>query len=122
MPHRLFAIVLTLLSLLAATGAAPAHTLGMAATGQEMATMPHASGAVSACEAMQDCRDAQGCNADSGLCFLVCAGLKTWLVQEPVAQAPILLAASWMPSKVPGLDGIDPERTDRPPDEGLSEV
>jgi hypothetical protein len=122
MPHRLLAIVLTVLSLFAATAAAPVHASSMAAMGQEMETMPHSSVALSACEAMQDCRDAQGCNADTGLCFLICAGLKIWLVHEPVAQATILHGGIWVLSEAPGLKGIGPGRTDRPPDDGLSEV
>lgn len=109
---RVLMIIVTAVSLAAASFAVQAHEKSMSGMTEHGALTQHME-QVSA--SMADCGEGKSCKADSGLCAFVCAGLSAWL---PLERASIKQSSSQQKYLLPPdtvLQATAPGRNDRPP-------
>lgn len=114
--HRQFLNLLVFLAFVTASVAAPACLQNMMATVHHTDSMTHVSETTTCCEEAGNCEGGKGCDTEDGLCYLVCSGMKTSLVHEQVSPGFAFASAGWVLSEMPSLEGLGPERNDRPPD------
>jgi hypothetical protein len=118
--HRLFLGLLMIFSFVAMAMAVPTHSARMATVSQGMASK-HVSQHSIAHTVPNSCQEYGVCGASDALCSFVCSGMATWLAPEQLANATGPVAAILIPPETPNLNGLGPERTERPPDDGLAE-
>lgn len=117
--HRLFIALLMIFSV--ATGAvAPTHSARIAIASQEI-TSTHGSQHSIAYATSGSCRENRFCAGSDRLCYIVCFGTATWLAPEQAGTATDTVAAIWALPGTPNVDGLGPERNERPPNDGLAE-
>jgi len=117
--HRLLFDLLLIFSSVGVAVLASAHGARMAAETQVMESK-HVSQHSMAKTAGSSCEKYQDCKTSDALCSFVCAGMVTLFTPEKTANNSVPLAPIRAVLETLFLDGLGPQRTERPPDNCLS--
>lgn len=118
--HGIFFALLMTFSLVVVATAAPMHSARIAIVPQEMASK-HVSLHSVAHTVPASCQTYGACGASESLCDFICSGNATWLTRGQPVNAIDPVAVTLMLPETPNVEGHGPKRTERPPDDGLTE-